>query len=213
MFLNLVTETYSMAPSYDPPAIHNLSIRQNRYDKHPRPLSLTASICLDFASPSAFSDLPSRPALILAPARTWQSDVSLAMWEQVKARAAETGSIALFCDGGDGGMSGVVGQGMSEPTQVGSGSWVRTVAVEWPFNESRTIYAAVGDWGILALVWALCGAVGTAELGFSETKRKLNTGGLHGWTWMANIAQKLRNGVRRDRRPLIEFGEEDPLLG
>lgn len=73
---------------------------------------------------------------------------------------------------------------------------------------------------MLAFVWALCGVAVTAELGAAETKRRLNSGGLRGWIWVGGLAQRvgglgqrLRGYFRRDARPLIDYGEEEPLLG
>lgn len=198
-----------MISSPDLPIIQNISLRKNNKDKHPLELSLTASICLDFASPDTFSSLPSSPGLILAPARTWQSDVSIAMWEQVKARAEEIGSVALFCDGGEGGMSGIVGEGWSEPTQVGGGSWVRTLPLQSSSDTSRTVYATVGDWGMLAFVWLLV-AVSTETV--LKRVRSVSDGTGHGY-WRSrarDVAARLRGLVRQNGQ---KSGEDEPLLG
>jgi len=160
-----IAESFSLAPSSDPPTISYLQLGHPKYvtksewasaPNYTRPIPLTASICLDFSSSSAFSELGSRPALILAPARTWHPGVGLAMWEQARARAEEIGSIVLWCDGGEGGVSGVAGRGMTEFMQVGQGSWSRTIAIEWPFNETRMVYARWGNWSLLVL-WMLIG--------------------------------------------------------
>jgi len=119
---------------------------------HTRSVPLTTSICLDFAAASAFSDLKSRPALVLAPARTWDLSVGYAMWLQAKQRAEELGTILLWCDGGKGGVSGVVGGGYSEIAQVGTGSWTKTVGIPYPFNDHRTLFARFGDIALL-LFW------------------------------------------------------------
>jgi hypothetical protein len=80
------------------------------------------------------------------------------MWEQARARAEEAGSMVLFCDGGVQGASGVAGQGMREPLQFGSGSWTRSVGVQWPFNQRRTLYMWGGEPLHAAIVWLLLGA-------------------------------------------------------
>ena len=114
---------------------------------------MTSSICLDFAFPSQFANLSSRPALILAPARTWERTVGHAMWLQAQQRAAELQSIVLWCDGGEGGMSGVAGRGFNDVVQVGSGSFVRTIGIQYPFDDQRTSFARFGDTIILILFW------------------------------------------------------------
>lgn len=119
-----------------------------------RPIPLSASICLDFSDPLPFEDLHSRPALILAPARTWDTSVGYTMWQQARQRADELGTMILWCDGGDGGVSGVAGGGFQDFTQVGSGSWVKNIAIQYPFNTHRTPYAYLGNLTIL-LFWAL----------------------------------------------------------
>ena len=124
---------------------------------HTRPIPLTSSICLDFASPSPFSALESRPALILAPGRTWHEDVGLKMWGQAKSRAEETGSMVVWCDGGEGGVSGVAGGGISEFMQAREGSWTRTIGIQWPFDDSRTAYARGGDKYPIVFFWLLLG--------------------------------------------------------
>ena len=162
-----VTESFSKIPSVDPPAIHRIDLKHpqgiNASDwasapNFTRSIPFTTSICLDLASPTAFSDLESRPALILAPARTWETSVGLAMWEQAKSRAAELGSMVLWCDGGATGVSGVGGQGIQEIMQIGAGSWTRTVGVPWPFNEGKTIYATVGEFSVLVFLAAIMGS-------------------------------------------------------
>jgi len=75
------------------------------------------------------------------------------MWEQARARAEEIGSMVLWCDGGEGGVSGVAGGGMTDFMQFGEGSWSRTIGVQWPFDVSRTVYARWGDWYTVLLLW------------------------------------------------------------
>lgn len=112
---------------------------------------------MDFAQPSPFYGLDTRPSLILGPARTWHTSVGMAMWEQARLRAEEIGSMVLWCDGGEGGVSGIAGGGMSDVTQVGPGSWTRTIGIQWPFKQSRTAYAVLGDIPALGLCWLLVG--------------------------------------------------------
>jgi hypothetical protein len=168
--LPAVAESFSLTPSSDPPPLFTVPLGAPRDMKKPdwapapsftRPIAITASICLDFAHPALFHALPARPALVLGPARTWHTAVSRAMWEQARTRAHEVGSMLLWCDGGEGGVSGVAGSGgtLRDVIRVGPGSWVRTVGVEWPFDEQRTAYARIGsDLAVLALLAAVAGA-------------------------------------------------------
>lgn len=135
-----------------------------------RPLSITSSICLDFAMPSPFEALKGRPGLILAPARTWEPTVGNAMWLQAKQRAAELDSMILWCDGGEGGVSGVAGGGFNDVTQVGSGSFVRTIAIPHPFNPRRTFYARFGELS-LVLFWIL--VIGNPRNGIEFVRTQL----------------------------------------
>ncbi|KAF8807770.1 hypothetical protein BYT27DRAFT_7098668 [Phlegmacium glaucopus] len=161
---NLVpfAESFSLRHSLIPPSIFELELKAPKGKKiewgpapdHTRSIPLTSSICLDFASPSPFADLPSRPGLILAPARTWEKTVGYAMWLQARQRAEELQSIVLWCDGGEGGVSGVGGSGFNDVFQVGSGSFVRTIGIQYPFNYQKTSFARWGD-SVLILFWLL----------------------------------------------------------
>lgn len=161
-----VTESFSKIPSVDPPLITRRQLKNPKGITKPewapgpnftRPLLVTSSICLDFASPTVFADLDARPSLILGPARTWDSTVGFAMWEQAKTRANELGSMVLWCDGGSTGVSGVGGGKIHEPMQMGSGSWMRTISVSYPFDENRTLYARRGDFFVIVFLVALMG--------------------------------------------------------
>ncbi|KAI1789764.1 hypothetical protein LXA43DRAFT_869162, partial [Ganoderma leucocontextum] len=159
-----VAESFSIAPSNEKPSIFTMQLAHPSTYTAPtwapapnftRPVDITASICLDFSTASSFAGLPSRPALILAPARAWHTSIGLAMWEQAKARAEEQGSIVLWCDGGEGGVSGVAGSGMHAFRQVGPRSWAQTVSIPWPFDRSRTVFSAAGTWAAVGVVWAI----------------------------------------------------------
>lgn len=159
-----VAESFSLTHSRESPSAFMAEIiyHGKRYPipGHKRELPVTSSICLDFSAPSLFKDLDVRPGLILAPARTWDVTVGYTMWKQASQRAHEIGSTLLWCDGGAGGVSGVAGHGYNEVMQVGSGSWVRNIGLEYPFDERRrTLYARSGNSALL-LFWAL--AAGSA---------------------------------------------------
>ncbi|TCD67112.1 hypothetical protein EIP91_000575 [Steccherinum ochraceum] len=168
-----VAESFSLTPGTEEPPIYNYELTAPKRYKKPdwapapnftRPIPVTASICFDFASSSSFALLESRPAIIFAPAKTWHLDIGYAMWEQAKARAMETGSVVVWCDGGAGGVSGVAARGLQEIVQVGQGSWTRTIGLQWPFDERRTVFnwggsymALISVWGILGVGWVVEG--------------------------------------------------------
>ncbi|KAF8973606.1 hypothetical protein BDZ97DRAFT_1775912 [Flammula alnicola] len=157
-----VAESYRLTHSTAPPTLFEAQLpKPHKYipskqwghgPDYTRPLPLTSSICLDFAAPFPFAALESRPALILAPARTWDRTVGNAMWLQAKQRAEELDSMILWCDGGEGGVSGVAGGGFNDVTQVGSGSFIRTIGIQYPFDSQRTPYARFGDFTLI-LFW------------------------------------------------------------
>ncbi|KAF9654385.1 hypothetical protein BDM02DRAFT_85333 [Thelephora ganbajun] len=160
-----------MLPSDEVPAIYELPLgppagtRKSDWAEAPgytRPIPITSSICLDFASQTLFLPLESRPALILAPARTWHPSVGLAMWNQARQRARETGSTILWCDGGEGGLSGIIGGGFEEPFQFGEGSWTKTIGLTYPFSKRKMMFASawVGNIGRFLIVWILTGGGG-----------------------------------------------------
>jgi len=152
-----IAESFSLARSHDLPTTFAAKVKSKLFTTHDhiRELPVTSSICLDFSDPSLFEGLDVKPGLILAPARTWDVTVGYTMWKQASQRAREVGSALLWCDGGEGGVSGVAGHGHNEVLQVGSGSWVRTIGLEYPFDENkRTWYARYGS-TVLLLFWAL----------------------------------------------------------
>jgi hypothetical protein len=77
------------------------------------------------------------------------------MMEMARHRAEELGTRVLWCDGGEGGLSGVVGQGESG-IQVGYGSWIKDISVELPLDEQRTPFGRdAGQFVAIAASWAL----------------------------------------------------------
>jgi hypothetical protein len=90
------------------------------------------------------------------------------MWEQAKSRAQELQSAVLWCDGGDGGVSGIAGPGLHEPTRVGRSSWTRTISIDWPFDEGRSVYARIGDVSVLMISVGVLGLGWVAEGGRKE---------------------------------------------
>ncbi|KAJ7170118.1 hypothetical protein C8R46DRAFT_1091191 [Mycena filopes] len=157
-FLVPIAESFSLSPGTSPPTMFPLPqhkpahLPKKKWGNAPtRFINVTASICLDFSVPSLFRDLDFRPALILAPARTFDSAIGNRMWEEVKQRANEMGSVALWCDGGRGGVSGVAGGGYNDVFQAGEGSWSRTIGIPYPFDATPTFYARFGDGFVLVV--------------------------------------------------------------
>jgi predicted amidohydrolase len=189
-----VAESWRLRPSSSPPGMYTIDLAApNRWNKtawdpspnHTRPIPLTASICLDLAIPFQFGDLESKPALILAPARTWERSVAYAMWYQVKKRAHELDTMILWCDGGEAGLSGVVGRGHEEITQVGQGSWVKSVGIQYPFDDGASDIKRHG-------VSLVCCMLLTALLLFHD-----NTG-------VRNLRTMLTDR-RRNREPVVNL--------
>jgi hypothetical protein len=188
-----VAESFSLDYSSSAPSIfeielvHPSDVKKSEWGPGPnftRSIPLTSSICLDFAFPSQFANLSSRPALILAPARTWERTVGHAMWLQAQQRAAELQSIVLWCDGGEGGVSGVAGHGFSDVVQVGSGSFVRTIGIQYPFDDQKTYFARFGD-SVLILLWILLFVPGQINFESSAFIRL--------WTWSTRTVRVLAN--------------------
>ncbi|CAL1695177.1 unnamed protein product [Somion occarium] len=214
-----IAESFPLVPGSEDPEMFTVELsapkNYNKTDwapapKYTRPIPITTSICLDLASPSSFDHLESRPSLILAPANTWHIGVGLAMWEQAKARAEETGSTVVWCDGGDGGVSGVAGGGYDEFVQVGQGSWYKTIGVPYPFNEERTTFARLGQYGAFMTVWAIVG-VGYAVEGFLK-RDDPQAGNLVGGRSLLKISQLVSFLRSFGRGSKVQAGEERPLL-
>ncbi|KAI0034133.1 hypothetical protein K488DRAFT_46089 [Vararia minispora EC-137] len=215
---NLVpfVESFPLSSSDEIPTIYEVEIPITKSGKTTRAIPITASICLDFASPRVLDALPSRPALVLAPARTWHRDVSLAMWEQARARAEEIGSRVLFCDGGEDGVSGFAGHGMREVYQVGPGSWTRAIGIEHPLRTSKTPYAEGGDWTMACLVFAMLGVGWFGEIAVAQLVSKYgkllvgDRGGLR--QVLAIVQGKFHSITGRHQQGRRPEGEQQPLL-
>lgn len=206
-----VVESYKLSHSLEPPALVDVTIPRPR-DVPPsrwgpkglRNVSVTASICLDFAHPLPFGHLEARPGLILGPARTWEQSVGVSMWLQAQQRAEELDSVILWCDGGDGGVSGIAGGGYESFEQVGRGSWVKNIGLEHPFSQSQTFYAHWQDSTLLVYWFSMLSPALLHTL--------LVGGGKH-----ARIIGHLRQlipGLRRqnpERRPLLD-DNSPPLI-
>ncbi|KAI0088803.1 hypothetical protein BDY19DRAFT_1071077 [Irpex rosettiformis] len=205
-----IAESFSLSPGHDAPSIYTIKLSKP-LKGHNIPVS--ASICLDFAHSSSFTSFTSRPALILAPARTWHIGVGSAMWEQAKARASETGSTVVWCDGGEGGISGIASGAYSEIIQVGPGSWVKRLGIPYPFDERRTTYTWGGDGLAFVVVWALLGQ-GYVARAIWVGGRRVRTGVAGSMAFVRPAFEALRKLVPQRRRsigPTVD--EQTSLLG
>ncbi|KAJ7926024.1 hypothetical protein B0H13DRAFT_1974298 [Mycena leptocephala] len=142
-FLVPIAESFALTPGADPPSTFALPLQhltKPQWGGDIRTIDVTASICLDFAMPSPFRELDSKPALMLAPAHTWDPAIGNRMFREVQQRANEIGSLALWCDGG------------RAIYQVGAGSWVKTVGLPYP-DSTRTFYSRFGDASVVTASW------------------------------------------------------------
>jgi len=153
-----IAESFSQVTTDERPEVHAIELHRPReipkenWNTETRPIPITASICLDFSAPLTM--LSSRPALILAPAKTWHQGVGNAMYQIARARGREVGADVLWCDGGAGGVSGI-----GDNIQVGSGSFVKWIGVPYPPKDKRTPYGLGGDSMVLAFVTLISGAI------------------------------------------------------
>ncbi|QRV76046.1 transmembrane protein [Ceratobasidium sp. AG-Ba] len=170
-----LVESFSYETPLNPPPKYLLPLPKPNYrpksDKTwPRTIPITAAICLDVSAPLANAvpvnqtdEESGRPALILAPARTWHPDIGKAMFQHASMRATEQGASILWCDGGEEGVSGVGGLAASGLGPVGGvgqvgtgGSWIQNIAIPFPYDARKfglTWYSRWGDLSIVFLAW------------------------------------------------------------
>ena len=127
------------------------------------------------------------------------------MWEQARERAEEAGGMVLFCDGGAQGASGVTGHGIREPVQFGSGTWTRTIGVEWPFKQRRTLYMWGGETLQFGIVLILLGGGWATD----ALVLRANHRGARG---VVTSVSRLREILGRVFRRPAPQGEQAPLL-
>jgi hypothetical protein len=147
--------------------------------------------------------------LILGPARTWNVDVGLAMWEQARARAEEIGSTVLWCDGGDGGVSGIAGGGIESVMQVGEGSWVRRIGVRYPADDRQTVYARTKGVLGIGLVWLMVFSGSLELMSLRFLTIGIQTLRIPSMRWITDVVIRRK---RDEERPLIHIDEEPDLL-
>ncbi|KAF8761110.1 Syntaxin 6, N-terminal [Rhizoctonia solani] len=173
-------------------------------------IPLSAAICLDVSAPLAAS-VPvnktelGRPALILAPARTWPRDredhVSVCINASHRARGIDLGC------GGEGGVSGIGGlaaQGLGlvgGVGQVGTGrSWLQTIGIPFPYDAedfAPTWYARWGDLSTIILALAFLG-VGPAAPAIGLVGRPVS------WIYGRYRRERTQeNGQRNESTPLL----------
>ncbi|KAF8215954.1 hypothetical protein K438DRAFT_1748801 [Mycena galopus ATCC 62051] len=209
-FLVPIAESFRLTPGTSPPLNVTLPLNPK---KPKQTIDVTASICLDFAMPSPFEHLSSRPDLILAPARTWDMAIGNRMWEEVKQRANEVGSLALWCDGGKEGVSGVAGAGYNDFQQVGAGSWSRAVGIPYPSNPTRTVYACGGDASIVIVAWVIVLGASFGPIAFRMLAARSENSRAHLRAVMTGLYNRVI-GWRRQQAGtadgnLIDWGSQD----
>lgn len=214
-----MVESFPLVPGGNDPEMFTIDLKApknyNKSDWAPgpnytRPISVTTSICLDLANPKSFGHLGSKPSLILAPAKTWHIGIGLAMWEQAKARAYETGSTVFWCDGGEGGVSGVAGGGYEQYIQVGQGSFYKTIGIPYPFNDKLTAYTRGGQTAAFWALWAVVG-LGYAVERLSKDDRPQGRSLLRERS-ISRLSQVVTFVRSIGRGNQAQAGEERPLL-
>ncbi|KAF8741864.1 Syntaxin 6, N-terminal, partial [Rhizoctonia solani] len=211
-----LVESFSYEKSIVPPPRYPLQLAAPK--KHPqgeiwpRTIPLSAAICLDVSAPLAAS-VPvnktelGRPALILAPARTWHPEIGKTMFQYASMRATEQGASILWCDGGEGGVSGIGGlaaQGLGlvgGVGQVGTGrSWLQTIGIPFPYDAedfAPTWYARWGDLSTIILALAFLG-VGPAAPAIGLVGRPVS------WIYGRYRRERTQeNGQRNESTPLL----------
>jgi hypothetical protein len=112
------------------------------------------------------------------------------MWLQAKQRAQELDSMVLWCDGGEGGFSGIAGGGYQSFEQIGTGSWVKDIGINHPFREGKTFYARWHDSWLL-VYWAAVLLPGIANLEQFQAK---------------SLVKRIR-GQRGETQPLLNSNQ------
>ncbi|KAG8691976.1 hypothetical protein FRC11_000850 [Ceratobasidium sp. 423] len=209
-----LVETFSYEHSVVPPPRYpmNHEIPISKRKKEIRTIPLSAAICLDVSAPLAAS-VPvnntelGRPALILAPARTWHPEIGKTMFQYASMRATEQGASILWCDGGEGGVSGIGGlaaQGLGLNGGIGQvgtgGSWLQAVGIPFPYDArdfTPTRYARWGDMTAIILGLALLGVGPVAPA-------VVMVGRLTSWAYgRLKPTRRLENGQRNEATPLL----------
>ena len=103
--------------------------------------------------------------------------------------------MVLWCDGGEGGFSGIAGGGYQSFEQVGSGSWVKDIGVDHPFREGKTLYARWEDLFVLAY-WAAVLLPGIANMELTQVN---------------SLVRRVR-GQRGETQPLLNSNQPAHLI-
>ncbi|KAG9091845.1 hypothetical protein FS749_016188 [Ceratobasidium sp. UAMH 11750] len=217
-----LVESFSYETALNPPPKYLVPLPKPNYrpksDKAtwPRTIPITAAVCLDVSAPLApavpvnhTDEDTGRPALILAPARTWHPEIGKAMFAHASMRAMEQGASILWCDGGEGGVSGIGGLAANGLGPVGgigqvgtSGSWVQTIGVPFPYDAkdfTSTWYSRWGDLTIIFLAWVVLCA------GFTVPA-------WHGFQTVLAAGRSRLERSRGDEHRRVERNENTPLL-
>ncbi|CAE7157766.1 unnamed protein product [Rhizoctonia solani] len=207
-----LVETFSYEHSTVPPPRYPMHLPEpgSRHKNRSRTIPLSAAICLDVSAPLATS-VPvnntelGRPALILAPARTWHPEIGKAMFQYASMRASEQGASILWCDGGEGGVSGVGGlaaQGLGLVGGIGQvgtgGSWLQKVGIPFPYDAQDFTPTWYSRWGDLSAIF-----MGLALLGVGPVAPAVGViGRLASWAHKRLPASRRANG-QHETAPLL----------
>lgn len=200
--LSIVTESFSQVSSDNPSDIVKLTLGKGRS------ISVAAAICLDNSFPLAIEPSSSRADLILAPAKTWQLSIGQAMLETASTRAAELQTRILWCDGGQGGLSSILGNAIREETQAGRGSFIKTIGISVA-DSSATFYGRNGAWASWCLIATFSLISLALERGVSRNDwNRIRTFREQGHLWATRVLAFVRRRGTRNTLP-----REDYLTG
>jgi len=128
------------------------------------------------------------------------------MWNLARTRAEELGSTVLWCDGGEGGVSGLASStGGSVPEQVGSGSWSKQISLPYPFEPwaaQQTWYSWGGELLAIGGIWFIFAvSLGVNQVHFNgQWRDRIQPSG-----WVTRV-----RGIFGKRANLAEDAERPP---
>lgn len=168
-----MVESCSYETALNPPPKYSVPLPTPNYrpksDKTtwPRTIPITAAVCLDVSAPLApavsvnhTDEEAGRPALILAPARTWHPEIGKVTFAHASMRAMGQGASVSWCGGGEGDVSGIgalAANGLGPVGGIGqvgtSASWIRTIGIPFPCDAKDFALTWRSRWGDLTAVF------------------------------------------------------------